>query len=67
MALQGQQRIYSRNTVQQSVVSTWVIFNYITQPYRLVRMKGASWSLNWPSVASMLSHMQPKYTLQVPL
>ena len=31
-----------------------------TQSRRLVRRKGASWSLNWPSGANLLAHMQLK-------
>ena len=34
---------------------------------RLVRRKGASWSLNWPSGANSLAHLQLKYILYVPL
>jgi len=38
-----------------------------TQSRRLVRRKGASWSLNWPSVANLLAHLQLKCILYVPL
>ena len=38
-----------------------------TQSRRLVRRKGASWSLNWPSGANLLAHMQLKCILYVPL
>jgi len=31
-----------------------------TQSRRLVRRKGASWSLNWPSGANSLAHLQLK-------
>jgi hypothetical protein len=31
-----------------------------TQSRRLVRRKGASWSLNWPSEANFLAHLQLK-------
>jgi len=34
---------------------------------RLVRRKGASWSLNWPSGANSLAHLQLKCILYVPL
>jgi len=33
----------------------------------LVRRKGASWSLNWPSGANFLAHLQLKCILYVPL
>ena len=33
---------------------------------RLVRRKGASWSLNWPSGANSLAHLQLKCILYVP-
>ena len=35
-----------------------------TQSRRLVRRKGASWSLNWPSGANLLAHMQLKCILR---
>ena len=38
-----------------------------TQSRRLVRMKDASWSLNWPSGANLLAHKRHKYILCVPL
>jgi len=38
-----------------------------TQSRRLVRRKGASWSLNWPSGANFLAHLQLKCILYVPL
>ena len=38
-----------------------------TQSRRLVRRKGASWSLNWPSGANSLAHLQLKCILYVPL
>ena len=38
-----------------------------TQSRRLVRRKGASWSLNWPSGADLLAHLQLKCILYVPL
>jgi len=38
-----------------------------TQSRRLVRRKGASWSLNWPSGANLLAHLQLKCILYVPL
>ena len=38
-----------------------------TQSRRLVRRKGASWSLHWPSGANLLAHMQLKCILYVPL
>ena len=38
-----------------------------TQSRRRVRRKGASWSLNWPSEANLLAHMELKYILYVPL
>jgi len=34
---------------------------------QLVRRKGASWSLNWPSGANSLAHLQLKCILYVPL
>jgi len=36
-----------------------------TQPRRLVRKKGASWSLSWPSGANFIVHMQFKCILCV--
>ena len=45
-------------------------FTALTQPYRIDRKKGASWSLNfnWPSGgANLLAHMQLKCILYVPL
>jgi len=36
-----------------------------TQSRRLVRKKGASWSLNWPSGAHFLAHVQLKCILYV--
>ena len=39
----------------------------VTQYRRLVRRKGASWSLNWPSGANSLAHLQLKCILYVPL
>jgi len=38
-----------------------------TQSRRLVRRKGASWSLHWPSGANLLAHLQLKCILYVPL
>ena len=38
-----------------------------TQSLRLVRRKGASWSLNWPSGANLQAHFQLKCILYVPL
>jgi len=38
-----------------------------TQSRRLDRRKGASWSLNWPSGANLLAHVQLKCVLYVPL
>ena len=38
-----------------------------TQSRRLVRRKGAGWSLNWPSGANLLAHLQLKCILYVPL
>ena len=38
-----------------------------TQSRRLVRRKGASWSLLWPSGANLLAHLQLKCNLYVPL
>jgi len=38
-----------------------------TQSRRLVQRKGASWSLNWPSGANWLAHVQLKCILYVPL
>jgi len=38
-----------------------------TQSRRLVRRKGASWSLNWPSGANLLVHLLLKCILYVPL
>jgi len=38
-----------------------------TQSRRLVRRKGAIWSLNWPSGANLLAHLQLKCILYVPL
>jgi hypothetical protein len=38
-----------------------------TQSRRLVRRKGASWSLYWPSGANSLAHLQLKCILYVPL
>ena len=38
-----------------------------TQSRRLVRRKGASWSLNWPSGANLLAHIQLKCIPYVPL
>ena len=37
------------------------------QSRRLVRRKGASWSLNWPSGANLLAHLQLKCIFYVPL
>ena len=36
-----------------------------TQPCRLVRRKGAGWSLNWPSGANLQARMQLKCILFV--
>jgi len=38
-----------------------------TQSRRLVRRKGASWSLNWPSGANLLAHLLLKCIPYVPL
>jgi hypothetical protein len=38
-----------------------------TQSRRLVRRKGANWSLDWPSGANLLAHVQLKCILHVPL
>ena len=38
-----------------------------TQSRRLVRRKGATWSLNWPSGANSLAHLQLKCIPYVPL
>ena len=38
-----------------------------TQSRRLVRRKGASWSLHWASGANLLAHVQLKCILHVPL
>jgi hypothetical protein len=38
-----------------------------TQSRLLLRRKGASWSLNWPSGADLLAHVQLKCVLYVPL
>ena len=38
-----------------------------TQSHRLVRRNGASWSLDWPSGANLLAHMQLKCIIYVPL
>ena len=40
---------------------------YIAMSRRLVRRKGASWSLIWPSGANSLAHLQLKCILYVPL
>jgi hypothetical protein len=38
-----------------------------TTSRRLVRRKGASWSLNWPSGANLLAHLQLECIPYVPL
>ena len=38
-----------------------------TQSRRLVRRKGASWSLHWPSGVNLLVHLLLKCILNVPL
>jgi len=55
--------------IAQKIASwTWdVTQERAPQSRRLVRRKGASWSLNWPSGANLLARMQVKCIVYVPL
>jgi hypothetical protein len=59
--------LVKKNSPENCVVDLGRDTRTRTQSRRLVLSKGASWSLNWPSGANLLAHVQLKCILYVPL
>jgi len=57
----------AKNSPEKCLVDLGRDTRKITQSRRLLRRKRTSWSLNWPSGANLLAHMQLKCILYVPL
>jgi len=60
-------RRWGKNSPENCLVDLGRDTRTSTQSRRLVRRKGVSWSLNWPSGANSLAHLQLKCILYVPL
>ena len=61
------QSYWGKNSPENCLVDLGRDTRTSTQSRRLVRRKGASRSLNWPSGANSLAHLQLKCIIYVPL